>query len=228
MAVVDVPDFKNARFVDDLAKALAGLPAAERALCERWAARRQATFAAGRFALRAALVAAGVVVNAGDVGPVGRDYRGAPVLPPLAPAVRVSLTHKDTVAAAVVYVGAVDVPCCIGLDLEIDDGRTRASTDKLAKQVLLDDEIAALSDDDVRRRRQLFERFSLKEALYKGLDPFVRRYVGFLEVNVVVDGDGRARFAVPRPGFVADGRVLRVADDDVVLTMARVRQVGVP
>ena len=68
----------------------------------------------------------------------------------------------------------------------------------------------------------------MKEALYKGLDPFVRRYVGFLEVNVVVDGDGRARFAVPMPGFVADGRVLRVADDDVVLTMARVRQVGVP
>ena len=227
VVVVDVPDWRADTFAADLDAVLATLPDAERALCLSWAPRRQGTFAAGRFALRAALVAAGVVGGVDDVGAVGRDDRGAPVLPPLSRAVRVSLTHKDTVAAAVVDVGIVVGAWAIGLDLEIDDGRDRHSTDKLAKQVLLDDEIAALHDDDQRRRRQLFERFSLKEALYKGLDPFVRRYVGFLEVGVVV-GDGSARFTLPMPGFVADGQLIAVDDDDVVLTLVRVRQVGAP
>ena len=40
---------------------LATLPAQERAICARWAPKRQATFAAGRHALRLALVEAGVV-----------------------------------------------------------------------------------------------------------------------------------------------------------------------
>lgn len=220
VVVVDVPDHRS------LAERLSLLPAAEQALCTSWAPRRQATFAAGRAALRTALVLAGVVPTVDDVGPVGRDDRGAPVLPPLPHPVRVSLTHKDTIAAALVDVGDVAVATTMGLDLELDDGRDRKSTDKLAAQVLLPDELAALDDDDDRRRRQLFERFSLKEALYKGLDPFVRRYVGFLEVGVVVDHQ-RATFTLPgseHPQLVASGGVLDVAMADVVLTWACVQR----
>jgi 4'-phosphopantetheinyl transferase EntD len=226
VVVVDVPDHRASTFAADLAARLTLLPSAEQALCSSWAPRRQATFAAGRAALRAALVHAGVVGSVDDVGPVGRDDRGAPVLPPLPHAVRVSLTHKDTIAAALVDVGDVPVATTMGLDLELDDARDRTSTDKLAAQVLLPDERAALDDDGDRRRRQLFERFSLKEALYKGLDPFVRRYVGFLEVGVVVDERG-ARFTLPSPEqaqFAAVGGVLDLAISDVVLTWACVQR----
>lgn len=226
VVVVDVPDHRSVTFTADLAARLSLLPAAEQALCSSWAPRRQATFAAGRAALREALVQAGLVGSVDDVGPVGRDDRGAPVLPPLPHTVRVSLTHKDTIAAALVDVGDVPVATTMGLDLELDDGRDRKSTDKLAAQVLLPDELAALHDDDDRRRRQLFERFSLKEALYKGLDPFVRRYVGFLDVGVVVD-EQRATFSLPdseRSQLVATGGVLEVIVADVVLTWACVQR----
>jgi 4'-phosphopantetheinyl transferase EntD len=93
--------------------------------------------------------------------------------------------------------------------------------------VLLPDELAALNDNDSRRRREMFERFSLKEALYKGLDPFVRRYVGFLEVGVSVDDEQRARFTLPpveQTQFAAVGGVLDVAIADVVLTWACVQR----
>jgi 4'-phosphopantetheinyl transferase EntD len=226
VVVVDVPDHRASTFAADLAERLSLLPAAEQALCSSWAPRRQATFAAGRAALREAFVQAGVVHAVDDVGPVGRDDRGAPVLPPLPQVVRTSLTHKDTIAAALVDIGDVPVATTMGLDLELDDARDRRSTDKLAAQVLLPDELAALDDDDDRRRRQLFERFSLKEALYKGLDPFVRRYVGFLEVGVVVD-EQRARFTLPpkeHAQFAALGGVLDVAIPDVVLTWACVQR----
>lgn len=215
------------------------LPLEEQQLCAPWAKKRQATFVAGRLALREALVAAGVVASVDDVGVIDRDDRGAPVLPPLPRSVRVSVTHKDSVAAAVVLVvddrnndELNDDDVSIGIDLELDDGRDRKSTDRLAAQVLLPHELLTLDDDDDRRRRQLFERFSLKEALYKAFDPIVRRYVGFLEVAVVGAGDV-VELALPTdPAFAgmrARGRVIHDDDadsfgDDVVLTLVQVRQ----
>ena len=43
-------------------------------------------------------------------------------------------------------------------------------------------EIASLAERD--RAREVTVRFSAKEAIYKAIDPFVRRYVGFQEVEV--------------------------------------------
>ena len=218
---------------------LATLPADERAICARWAPKRQATFAAGRHALRLALVEAGVVADVAAVGAIGRDDRGAPVLPEHLAHLRraVSITHKDSVAGALVVVDSavnagVDT-VAVGCDLELDpeSGRDRHSMAGLARQVLSPHELQALVDDahqpldDVSHRRAVLERFSLKEALYKGLDPFVRRHVGFLEVGVVVDVDGAALFTVPDAGFVATGRVLVVPTmPTVVLTTARVQR----
>jgi 4'-phosphopantetheinyl transferase EntD len=221
---------------------LATLPADERAICARWAPKRQATFAAGRQALRLALVEAGVVADVAAVGAIGRDDRGAPVLPAHLAHLRraVSITHKDSVAGALVVVDAavnagVDTVAtvAVGCDLELDPvaGRDRHSMAGLARQVLSPHELQALVDDaqqpldDVSHRRAVLERFSLKEALYKGLDPFVRRHVGFLEVGVRVDVDGAALFTVPDAGFTATGRVLVVPTmPTVVLTTARVQR----
>ena len=215
---------------------LATLPAQERAICARWAPQRQATFAAGRQALRLALVEAGVVDDVDAVGAIGRDDRGAPVLPDHLAHLRraVSITHKDSVAGALVVVDSAGVDTvAVGCDLELDpeSGRDRHSMAGLARQVLSPHELQALVDaahqplDDRSHRRAVLERFSLKEARYKGLDPFVRRHVGFLEVGVVVDVDGAALFTVPDAGFVATGRVLVVPTmPTVVLTTARVQR----
>lgn len=226
IVLVDVKDARAAP--EALQAAFEALPDDERALCARWAPRRQATFAAGRVALRAALRAAlpeAVVVAEGLV--IGRDDRGAPVLPATLPrGLRVSITHKDTIAGALVVTDADD-DLTVGVDLELDDGRPRDAIDALARQVFLPAELARLPDDDAARRRALFERFSLKEALYKALDPFLRRYIGFTEVTVDLDegvrfsGDFFARDGV----VVAEGGIVTVPGlPTVVLTTAQVRR----
>ncbi len=229
----------------DLQAALSRLPASEAQLAASWAPKRQATFASGRHALRLALVAAGATDDVWSIH-IGRDDRGAPVLPTLSLAngrrlVSVSITHKDHIAAALVVSApserdvapnltrdvAPDVGrVAWGLDLEIDDGRPRKEALALARMVLVDDEFAVVDaiDDAAACARATFERFSLKEALYKGLDPFLRRYVGFKEVGVVVSA-GSAAFVVPFAGLAAHGFVIAVDDAigaDVVLTAARV------
>ncbi len=227
--------------VDPDATALASLPPAEQALAVGFGARRRATFVAGRVALRHALLAAGVVNDVTAVGVVGRDDRGAPVLPPpLAARVRVSITHKDSHAAALVadvaaLAAAADVDAAdaavadvghVGLDLELDEPRTRARTDGLARQVLTAAEHAALSEDDDERRRAVLVRFSAKEALYKAIDPFLRRYVGFLDVGVVVDDGGGLTFTPPADAaLVAHGEVVDVGAPLILTTChARMRR----
>jgi 4'-phosphopantetheinyl transferase EntD len=186
----------------------------EAALAATWGDKRKATFTAGRHALRQALQGAGVDVDGGTL----RDLRGAPVLPLLPGGGRVcgSVTHKDTVAAALVSTSAV-----VGVDLELLEMRDRKSVDRLIAQTLTAREAAALPDDDDGRCRALLLRFSLKEALYKALDPFVQRYVPFQEVEVDVDG-AAAVFTVP--GFCAEGAVVDVGRPGVLLTVARCRR----
>jgi 4'-phosphopantetheinyl transferase EntD len=77
------------------------------------------------------------------------------------------------------------------------------------------------------RAREVLLRFSAKEAIYKALDPFVRRYVGFLEVEVTPRPDGTAdvRSQLPEASdgaraFAIDVRWQRFAG--LVLTTARV------
>jgi 4'-phosphopantetheinyl transferase EntD len=222
--------------VDPDATALASLPPGEQALAAGFGVRRRATFVAGRVALRHALLAAGVVTDVGEVGVVGRDDRGAPLLPPsLAGRVRVSITHKDSHAAALVAdvavlaaadgIDAADVGH-VGLDLELDEPRTRARTDGLARQVLTAAEHAALSDEDAERRRAVLLRFAAKEALYKAIDPFLRRYVGFLDVGVVVEDGGGLTFTPPADAaLVAHGEVVDVGAPLILTTChARARR----
>ena len=97
----------------------------------------------------------------------------------------------------------------------------------IASRVLRDaerDELAGLDETD--RAREVLLRFSAKEAIYKALDPFVRRYVDFKEMSVSPGPDGAA-VVTPylREGegpFAIEVRWRRF--DGFILTSARVER----
>jgi 4'-phosphopantetheinyl transferase EntD len=223
--------------VDDKAALLASLHPDEAALASTWGLPRVRTFVAGRRALRSALA----VLSQTETELLGarasyerivRDERGAPAIgvAPVAPAgddargrVRASISHKDEIAVALAaFVSDDEHDIHLGVDVELFPG----PKDDVSRHVLTDVEIAewsAISDVDARRR-ELIARFSAKEALYKALDPFVHRYVGFHEVEVRLDGNGVARFALNlkhgEGPFVVEGAHRDI--DGGVLTFARV------
>jgi 4'-phosphopantetheinyl transferase EntD len=171
---------------------------------------RRRSYLGGRVAMREALSREGIGAPA-----VLSDDRGAPLLPP---GVTGSITHKRDVAAALV---TREQNARVGIDLEEDVPTTL----DLSRQVLTPGEIAELSHlGDAPLAREVLLRFSAKEALYKALDPFVRRFVGFTEVSVTPRPDGTARVGLRlRPGegpFAADVRWARL--EGLVVTTARV------
>lgn len=131
---------------------------------------RQVSFVGGRLALRAAMRAAGVPDE-----PVLPDERGTPILPR---GWTGSVSHKRTLAIGMVARSAAGT---LGIDLEdLDPPRLG-----VAPRVLRPAELAhldALPED--RRWIALLLRFSTKESIYKALDPYVRRWVGFEEAEV--------------------------------------------
>ena len=198
---------------DDPASLRALLDAAEVEAMASWAAPRRRTWIAGRAALRTALVRSGLAAPA-----IGSDDRGAPVMPA---GVVGSVSHKERVAVALVAQADPGGGARIGVDVELD-APLRID---IARKVLTEDEqgeIAALPDAE--RLAEVRLRFSAKEAIYKALDPFVRRYVGFQEVSVTPQPDGLARVQLqlsPAEGaFDVEVRWLR--RDGLVLTTARV------
>jgi enterobactin synthetase component D len=184
----------------------------ERAFAATLAPLRQRSWVAGRVALRLAVERAGLACPS----PVLADDRGAPRMPA---GLRASVSHKESVAVALVALAQGQAR--IGVDVEIDTARKHDITRRVLtveEQV----EIAALGPRE--HEREVLLRFSAKEAIYKALDPFVRRYVGFDEVAVTPLPGGSARVAATlRHGegpfaFAVTWRI----DDDRVLTTARV------
>ena len=147
---------------DQLAGALAALPAAERAHAQSLGEVRRRDLIAGRTALHLALEDFSHAILADD--------RGAPMLPA---GLSGSVSHKGRFAAAIV--GAADGGF-VGVDLE------HAAPPRLdiASRILTPREQALLPD----RGRAVTLRFAIKEAIYKAIDPVVRRYVGFTEVEL--------------------------------------------
>lgn len=139
----------------------------ERALAARLAPVRARELIAGRAALRRAGAGA---------GPILPDPRGAPILPPHLSG---SVSHKGARAAAIV---APLAHGRVGVDLE----RTRGLRADIARRILTANELAALPADEAARERAVLRAFSIKEAIYKAIDPFpmVQRYVGFQEVEL--------------------------------------------
>jgi 4'-phosphopantetheinyl transferase EntD len=150
--------------------ALASLPPAEQDRARALAPLRRRAYVAGRTALHLALAASG------DHGaPILSDDRGAPILP--AGWVG-SVSHKDARAAALIAPAGRGH---LGVDLEL----AVPPRQDIARRILTPREQAALPD----RGRAVTLRFAIKEAIYKAIDPYVRRYVGFTEVELDLAGD---------------------------------------
>ncbi len=197
----------------DLEALAARLLPEELSLAAALAPARRRTWIAGRAALRVGLERLGLAAPA-----VPSDDRGAPALPA---GILGSVSHKERVAVALVAQAEPGTGARIGVDVEID----APLRFDISRKVLTEDEqraIAGLAEPE--RMAELRVRFSAKEAIYKALDPFVRRYVGFQEVSVTPQPDGRAHVAMHLPPaegpFDVDVRWLR--RDGLVLTTSRV------
>jgi 4'-phosphopantetheinyl transferase EntD len=174
VAIVELAD--DAR----IAAALAALPAAEQAHARTLTEVRRRELIAGRTALHALLAEVAPEVAG---APILADDRGAPALPA---GWAGSISHKGARAAALIApAGAARV----GVDLELAQP---ARTD-IARRILTERERTVEIDG-----RGATLRFSIKEAIYKAVDPFVRRYVAFTEVELdVAEGHALVTTALP-------------------------------
>jgi 4'-phosphopantetheinyl transferase EntD len=157
--------------------ALAGLSEDERAHARSLTGYRQPAFVGGRLAARAAAAQLGLGLSS-----VLPDAEGMPVWPG---GLIGSVSHKDDLAVALV---ARDRGATVGVDLE-DPKPARPA---IGRRVLRPEEIAALAEDSERAWIGTLIRFSLKEAFYKAVFPWVRRYVGFDEALVEIGPHGDA------------------------------------
>jgi 4'-phosphopantetheinyl transferase EntD len=178
---------------------------------------RRPSWVAGRIALRAALDDLGIAT-----GPLLATDRGAPLMPAEALG---SISHKRELAVGLA--ARREGPRELGVDLE-RDAPLRID---ISRRVLTEEEAAALSSlaPDARQSEVLL-RLSCKEAIYKAIDPFVRRYVGFQEAAVTPrpDGTAEARLALEEGPFEAElcWRKLDTGFGAFFLTAARIRPAG--
>jgi 4'-phosphopantetheinyl transferase EntD len=169
---------------------------------------RRGEWAAGRLALRAALTRAGADADL----PIGVDDRGAPRVPA---GFTGSISHKRGLAIALA--APLDAGARLGVDLELD-APSKVAIDARVLTAAEREGLASL-DDDVRGRAVML-RFAIKEAVYKAVDPFVRRYVGFQEVELALDDAGAAR-VTSALGLAIDAGWMRW--HDCVIAFARAR-----
>jgi 4'-phosphopantetheinyl transferase EntD len=174
---------------------LGQLSPAERELTVRMGPRRIASFVGGRVALRRALDRVGA-----PAAPLLATGRGGPTLPA---GFSGSISHKDDVAVAIAARAAADEH--VGVDLELD-APLRVD---IGRRVLRDEEQAHLAVlEPSERDRFVRETFAVKEAIYKAIDPVVRRYVAFQEVALELDGRGGGRailhLSEPAPAFALE------------------------
>ena len=193
---------------------------AEREVLEPYRRTRRGTWVGGRLALSRACEALGKTDR-----PLLNDARGAPILPA---GVVGSLTHKDDIAIALVQL--TKAPYRLGIDLE----KITHKEPGVGKMVLTEAEMDVYESlDDYARASFLIVRFSLKEAIYKALDPFVKRYVGFKEVKINQNkaGDFTAQFMLKNNEGPFKAELLSEAlesdgtgADKHVLSTARIRK----
>ena len=127
---------------------------------------RRREFITGRAALRSLL---------GEPVAIVPDDRGAPQLP--AGWVG-SISHKGERAAALIAPAGQGF---IGLDIEL----AAPPRQPIEKRILTAREQQRVTDG-----RDVTRHFAIKEAIYKAIDPMVRRYVGFTEVELEIAADG--------------------------------------
>lgn len=162
---------------------LARLHPEEIRLASRMPKRRALEWIGGRLAVREAMKSH----PPGHHGPVLATRRGAPLIPGGLP---VSISHKSnkTEVTAVALVAGIDQGH-VGIDLEtIDEPR-----EGVAPLVLTQRELKKVENlSPAQRWLQILLHFSLKEAVYKAIDPFVQRYVDYQEASLDPCPDGSA------------------------------------
>ena len=144
---------------------------------------RRKQFLAGRWCLRRAVQALDVVAP-----PLLVDSRGAPVLPH---GLTGSISHKD--AHAIALAARCPDPAATTWHVGIDLERAVPPRRDLTQRILTDVEITQLQGlSALQHGRAVTLRFSIKEAIYKALDPLVQRYIGFREVSLQWHGQAVA------------------------------------
>ncbi|MCA9687382.1 MAG: 4'-phosphopantetheinyl transferase superfamily protein [Myxococcales bacterium] len=147
-------------------ESLAQLHPAEASFAEGLAGWARHDFVFGRLAARHLL--------GPESGPVLRAEGGAPAFPD---GFRGSITHKRSLAAALL---AHRGDWAVGIDLELTTG---APIPALKKRVATVRELERLPEN---ADLALVATFAVKEAIYKALWPWVRRFVAFREAHVTL------------------------------------------
>lgn len=188
------------------------LSAGERALAAAMAPVRRATWVGGRVALRAALEEVG-----GRAEVIGATDRGAPLLPD---GFVGSISHKATIAVALA--ARAEGGATLGVDVELE----RTGKIDISERVLTPRERAALvSLSGAERERAVLAAFAAKEAVYKALDPWVRRYVAFHEVDLVSAGDATLSLKDGEGPFAVEvGDASEPGLPGLIVALARVRR----
>lgn len=201
------------------------LPQKERAYAATLSPLRRRTWVAGRLALRSALSAIGEQAPA-----VLADERGAPSM---REGLLASIAHKESVAVAIVKPDD-GAGWRIGVDVEHD----RPSRVDISRRILTPREIAARDARPPRERAHVVPiSFSLKEAIYKAIDPVCRRYVGFHEVELelpdgeLASGEPGVRMTLqPDPGRFAIEAAwfgeLGLGGEALIVSMAMARRLA--
>jgi len=154
------------------------LPAPEAAHARTLKGYRQGQYVGGRLALHRACE------QLGEQPPqILSTERGAP---DLGPRLVGSVSHKRTLAIGMV---ARPISGSLGVDLE-EYAPERPSIEEHILRPEERDDLSGLPAD--RKWIALVLRFSIKESIYKALDPHVHRYVGFHEARVRPDLQGGA------------------------------------
>ncbi len=206
-----------------LAPGLASLAEEERDYLESLSPARKPTWLAGRIALHEALRDLGL-----DAGPILTDRRGAPELPD---GVTGSISHKRTLAVALAARRLDGLS--IGVDLEpvptLPPSPSEPGWDSrpdISSRVMTPEELAALAaTPEPVRRREVVLHFSIKEALYKAINPLISRYVSFQEATILPHPDGSVTvtlaLAKQEGPFLAEARWSEISGH--LLTTAAVR-----
>ncbi len=182
----------------------------EQAFAQTLGAGRRGGWIGGRVALRTALQQLDVRLDA----PLLATPRGAPLLPD---GISGSVSHKRSIAVALV---AKASGAGIGVDVEqVDPPRL-----SIAPRVLTERERAHLATlHEEERWRDVLTRFSIKEAIYKALDPFVQRHVAFSEVELAFSSDEMAvRFFLREWEGPFEAAIHWFTHGEVIISSARV------
>jgi enterobactin synthetase component D len=145
--------------------------------------RRAFDWLAGRIALREALKR----FSANADHPILSSPRGAPQMPVNFSG---SMSHKidvsGTVAIALVSANNEET---VGVDLEIVD----EPRESIAPLVLTSGEVREVGNfPEHMRWFRILLHFSLKEAVYKAIDPMIQQYIDYQEASIYPTPDGKA------------------------------------